>query len=63
MHAAELDTPYELTDATVERFRQDGFVHLRDVLSAETLERYGEDLWDKCGREESNLHGPKPNGS
>jgi ectoine hydroxylase-related dioxygenase (phytanoyl-CoA dioxygenase family) len=44
MLTTELDTPYELAEDAVERFRHDGFVHLHDVLSAETLERYGEEI-------------------
>jgi hypothetical protein len=44
MLTAELDTPYELADDAVERFRHDGFVHLHDVLSAETLQRYGKEI-------------------
>ena len=44
MATAELDTPYALAQAAVARFREDGFVHLRDVLSPETLERYGEEI-------------------
>ena len=47
MLEAELDSPYELADEAVERFRQDGFVHLRDVLSAETLELFGEEITAK----------------
>jgi hypothetical protein len=44
MLAAELDTPYELAEDAVERFRRDGFVHLHGVLSAETLARYGGEI-------------------
>jgi hypothetical protein len=44
MLTAELDTPYELAEAAVRRFRRDGFVHLHGVLSAETLERYGKEI-------------------
>lgn len=47
MLTTELDTPYELPEDAVERFRHDGFVHLHDVLSAETLERYGEEITAK----------------
>ena len=44
MATAELDTLYALAQAAVARFREDGFVHLRDVLSPGTLERYGEEI-------------------
>jgi ectoine hydroxylase-related dioxygenase (phytanoyl-CoA dioxygenase family) len=47
MLTTELDTPYELAEDAVERFRHDGFVHLHDVLSAETLERYGREITAK----------------
>lgn len=47
MLSADLDTPYELAEDAVERFRRDGFVHLRGVLSAETLERYGTEITAK----------------
>jgi hypothetical protein len=43
----DLDTPYELAADAVDRFRRDGFVHLRDVLSAETLEWCGEEITAK----------------
>jgi ectoine hydroxylase-related dioxygenase (phytanoyl-CoA dioxygenase family) len=55
MPNAELDSPYELAEATVERFRREGFVHLRDVLPAETLERYGEEITAK-GVELNTMH-------
>jgi hypothetical protein len=32
MLTAELDTPYELAENAVERFRRDGFVHLHARL-------------------------------
>jgi hypothetical protein len=44
MATAELDAPYELARAEVERFRRDGFVHLRGVFSAETLEWCAEEI-------------------
>jgi ectoine hydroxylase-related dioxygenase (phytanoyl-CoA dioxygenase family) len=47
MRTAELDTPYELAEDAVERFRHYGFVHLRNVLSAETLERCGDEITAK----------------
>jgi ectoine hydroxylase-related dioxygenase (phytanoyl-CoA dioxygenase family) len=47
MLSRELETPFDLAADAVERFRHDGFVHLRDVLSAETLERYGAEITAK----------------
>ena len=47
MSAVELDTSFELPKGAVERFRHDGFVHLRDVLSTETLEWCGEEITAK----------------
>jgi ectoine hydroxylase-related dioxygenase (phytanoyl-CoA dioxygenase family) len=44
MLAIELDTQYDLAEDEVERFRRDGFVHLCDVLSAETLDHYGDEI-------------------
>jgi hypothetical protein len=41
---SDLDTPYELADGAVERFRREGFVHLHDVLSAGSLRRYAEEV-------------------
>ena len=32
MPADELDTPYPLDDATIRRFREDGFIRLSGVL-------------------------------
>jgi ectoine hydroxylase-related dioxygenase (phytanoyl-CoA dioxygenase family) len=43
----DLETSYTLAEDAVERFRRDGFVHLRDVLSAGTLERYGAEITAK----------------
>jgi len=47
MPTTELASPYELDEDAVERFREDGFVHLRDVLSAETLAWCGEEITAK----------------
>jgi hypothetical protein len=47
MISTELRTGYELDPADVERFRRDGFVHLRDVLSRRTLARYAEAITAK----------------
>jgi ectoine hydroxylase-related dioxygenase (phytanoyl-CoA dioxygenase family) len=47
MTPTELQTGYDLDPADVERFRRDGFVHLRGVLSRLTLERYAEAITAK----------------
>ncbi|MEM8737782.1 MAG: phytanoyl-CoA dioxygenase family protein [Planctomycetota bacterium] len=39
-----LDASYDLTDAQVQRFREDGFIKLKDVLDADTLAHYGEEI-------------------
>ena len=44
MATDELNTPYALDDQVVERFRADGFVHLKGVLSADVLARYAPEL-------------------
>jgi hypothetical protein len=43
----ELQDTYELDPADVERFRRDGFVHLRRVLSRGTLDRYAAEITNK----------------
>jgi len=43
----ELQSTYDLDPAAVERFRRDGFVHLRGVLSPETLERHAAQISSK----------------
>ena len=42
--ATELETPYQLDPEAVERFRRDGFVYLRRVLSPETLATYTQEI-------------------
>ncbi|MEL7089051.1 MAG: phytanoyl-CoA dioxygenase family protein [Planctomycetota bacterium] len=39
-----LDSPYALTDEQVTRFREDGFIKLKEVLDAETLAFYREEI-------------------
>lgn len=39
-----LNTPYELTDAQVQRFREDGFIKLKDVFDADTLAHYSDEI-------------------
>lgn len=40
----DIDTPYPLTTAQIAQFRRDGFIKLKDVLSAETLAFYGKEI-------------------
>ena len=39
-----LDEPYPLTREQIERFRADGFIKLKDVLSKDLLDEYGEEI-------------------
>ena len=41
---SELDTPYPLTPEQIAQFRRDGFIKLKDVLSAQTLGHYGREI-------------------
>ena len=40
----DIDSPYPISDAQIERFRRDGFIRLKDVFDAETLRAYGQEL-------------------
>lgn len=40
----ELDTPYELSDDQISFYRENGYIKLKQVLSAETLADYGAEL-------------------
>ena len=42
--AAQLDAPYPLDEAAIRRFREDGFIRLPNVLSAEALSEYAADI-------------------
>jgi ectoine hydroxylase-related dioxygenase (phytanoyl-CoA dioxygenase family) len=44
MALAELDKPYLLDEAVIDRFRADGFVRLPNVLSAEVLAEFGPEI-------------------
>jgi Phytanoyl-CoA dioxygenase (PhyH) len=57
MPTTELDASYQLAAGAVERFRRDGFVHLRDVLSPEALEWCGEEITAKVA-ELNTMHLP-----
>jgi ectoine hydroxylase-related dioxygenase (phytanoyl-CoA dioxygenase family) len=40
----DLDNPYEISAEHIARFRRDGFIKLKNVLSSETLTRYGGEI-------------------
>ena len=40
----DLDTPYEISTEHIARFRRDGFIKLKNVLSSETLTRFGRQI-------------------
>src|SRR5688500_15036056 len=40
----DLDTPYALTDAQIATFRENGYIKLKDVLSKEVLQYYGDEI-------------------
>ena len=44
MNDMNLNTHYPLTSAQIEQFRRDGFIKLKDVLDAETLAHYGQEI-------------------
>lgn len=46
----ELNAPYAVTRAQIERFRSQGFIKLKEVLSRETLEYYGREITDQVIR-------------
>lgn len=41
---AQLDAPYTLSEEQIHRFREDGFIHLKDVFSREVLDAYGDEI-------------------
>lgn len=41
---ADLDRPYPLDASTIAAFREQGFVHLRQVLPPDVLDRYGREI-------------------
>ena len=41
MALVDLETPYSLSDAALRQFREDGFIQLPNVLSADVLAEYG----------------------
>jgi ectoine hydroxylase-related dioxygenase (phytanoyl-CoA dioxygenase family) len=40
----DIDTPYPLDEAQIERFRRDGYLRLKDVFDAQTLHHYGQEI-------------------
>jgi hypothetical protein len=47
MQAPDLTEPYRLQPHLIDEFRRDGFIHLRGVLTAETLQRYADEITAK----------------
>ncbi len=45
--SSDLESPYTLTPDTIARYREQGFVKLKHVLSAEALAHYGEEISQK----------------
>ena len=52
-----LDTPYALTEAQIRFYRENGFIKLKQVFSAETLAKYGPEITRKV-HELNTLHLP-----
>jgi ectoine hydroxylase-related dioxygenase (phytanoyl-CoA dioxygenase family) len=48
--AQELDTPYPLRPDQIEQYRTEGFIKLKNVLSAEVIEYYGKEITDQVFR-------------
>lgn len=42
--AVDLDRPYAITPAEIERLRRDGFVRLKQVFTSEELDAYGDEI-------------------
>jgi ectoine hydroxylase-related dioxygenase (phytanoyl-CoA dioxygenase family) len=42
--ALDIDSEYSLSRAQIERFQRDGYIKLKDVLSAEVLDYYGREI-------------------
>ncbi|HSI84721.1 MAG: phytanoyl-CoA dioxygenase family protein [Candidatus Methylacidiphilales bacterium] len=40
----DLDTPFELTSDQITKFRRDGYIKIKDLLSAEVLEHYRQEI-------------------
>ena len=53
----DLDAPYALTDAQIAFYRDQGFIKLKQVFSAETLAKYGPEITRKV-HELNTLHLP-----
>ena len=58
--AAALDRPYPLTDDQKRRFREDGFIKLKDVFTPDVLDFYGAEITrvvfeDASGRQQASL--------
>lgn len=44
MYSPDLTEAYPLQQHVIDRFRRDGFIHLRDVLTPDTLQRYADEI-------------------
>lgn len=53
----DIDAPFRLTEAQIRFYRENGFVKLKDVFSAETLAHYGREITKKV-HELNTLHLP-----
>jgi ectoine hydroxylase-related dioxygenase (phytanoyl-CoA dioxygenase family) len=53
----DIDSPYSLTKSQIEFYRENGFIHLKNVLSREVLEHYGREISNKV-IELNTLHLP-----
>jgi len=42
--ALDIDSEYKISPEQIARFQKDGYIKLKDVLSAEVLERYGKEI-------------------
>jgi ectoine hydroxylase-related dioxygenase (phytanoyl-CoA dioxygenase family) len=54
-----LDTPYQLAPDQVARFQRDGYIKLKNVLDAATLDHYGREITDwvlKLNRQSKPMH-------
>ncbi|MFQ5632356.1 MAG: hypothetical protein ACE5I1_26600 [bacterium] len=43
----DIDSPFSLTHGQIRRYRENGFIKLKNVLSTETLDYYGREITQK----------------
>jgi hypothetical protein len=53
--ADRLNEPYELTETQITQFRKDGFIKLKDVFDADTLDTYGQTITELTMAEGAKL--------